>query len=69
MFNNKCIVFKVCSLGHPGVHVWDNGKFKTISFGFGYAPIGHIGNVGVYKAVNGYYLVDECDNSKFKFIK
>lgn len=32
-------------------------------------PCGHIGNVEVYKAGDGYYIVDECDNSKFKFIK
>ena len=43
--------------------------FKRKCIHFSYAPCCHIGNVEVYKAGNGYYLVDECDNSKFKFIK
>ena len=43
--------------------------FKRKYIIFSYAPCGNIGNVEVYKVGGGYYLVDECDNSKFKFIK
>ena len=43
--------------------------FKRKYIIFSYAPCGRIGNIEVYKSGDGYYLVDEANYSKFKFIR